>query len=935
MEDVLEQRKGKILNFFKVKIVYKNIIISAILGIIIAFGFYIRTRNLHLLVDITTGKFIPSDLDALVIMRYVKEIAETGFLSNIDVLRYYPLGFHSVIGEFGLLNYFIFYLHKFLSFFNPSISLELADVLYPPIAFIFTVIFFYLFVKRLFDYRIALLASAFLATVPIFLQRTMAGWSDKEALALAFMFLALYSYVAAWKSKTLKKGVLLSILSGIATGMTGLVWGGVNFIFLAFGLFALAEISLDKFKKNDLVVYGAWVVASIFVMNVFGFGRYSIVGTFVASFTSGVMIFVLLMGIIWHLMFNYNLFKARERINEKIPKGVAAFIVAAFVSLVSTFFLFGLSFIKEKITGIYIDLIEPFGKSRWALTVAESHQPYIRDWINGFGWVYMLLFLAGSIVLFYEMIKHIRKNRIKATLLYALFIIGFTFSRYSPGSVFNGVTMLSKTVYIGSLAIFVGTIVAYYLYSFYKNKESYAEILSIDKTYVFMFIFLVLMVVAGRSAARLVLLLAPITAILAAYILWKAYDYINKDEKTKTDRLAVYFTSLIFTYLALTLLFKELEPAIAFFITLMIGILIAYVLVKAIDSGFWKISQNTARVLAYAIILALIIFPLNTFAETSLVQAQYVGPVYNQQWQVGMDWVKKNTSEDAVFAHWWDYGYIVQFGADRATLSDGGNSRGAINYWIGRHVLTGQSDTEALQLLKANNATHLLIISDEIGKYPAFSSIGSDVNYDRYSWINTFSLNPEIQEGRNGSILVYQGGTPLDDDFVYQGKLFPAGSAGVAAFLINIATDGSNSFSLNGIPLAVIVYNGQQTNVPLSCLFINDQRLEFEVENALQGCLRIIPVIGRDNQMNNVGAGLYLSPDVKKSRFAELYLFNGDNDNFKLVYDDRKNIPLAVYDGRLIGPLKIWEINYPKNLKVPEEFYGTELPDPRVDLVRR
>ena len=934
MEDILEQRKEKILRLFKEKIVYNNLIISTILGVIIAFGFYIRTRNLHLLVDITTSKFIPSDLDALVIMRYVKEIAETGVLSNIDILRYYPLGFHSVLGEFGLLSYFIFYLHKFLSFFNSSISLELADVLYPPIAFVFAAIFFYLFVKRLFDYRIALLASAFLATVPIFLQRTMAGWSDKEALALAFMFLALYSYVAAWKSKTLKKGVLLSILSGIATGMTGLVWGGVNFIFLAFGLFALAEISLDKFKRNDLVVYGTWVITSIFIMNVFGFGRYPIVGTFVASFTSGVMIFVLLMGIIWHLMFNYNLFKARDRINEKIPKGVVAFIVAAFVSLVATFLLFGLSFIKEKITGIYIDLIEPFGKSRWALTVAESHQPYIRDWINGFGWVYMLLFLAGSIILFYEMIKHIKKNRIKATLLYALFIIGFTFSRYSPGAVFNGVTTLSKTVYIGSLIVFVGTIITYYLYSFYKNKESYEEILNIDKTYVFIFIFLVLMVVAGRSAARLVLLLAPITAILAAYILLKAYDYV-RNEKTKTGRLAVYFISFIFTYLTLTLLFKGLQPTITFFLTSMIGILIAYILVKAIDSGFWKISQNTAKILAYAIILALIIFPLNTFAETSLEQAKYIGPVYNQQWQIGMDWVKKNTPEDAVFAHWWDYGYIVQFGAERATLSDGGNSRGAINHWIGRHVLTGQSDTEALQLLKANNATHLLIISDEIGKYPAFSSIGADVNYDRYSWINTFTLNPDIQEGRNGSILVYQGGTPLDDDFVYQGRLFPAGSAGIGAFLINIVMGESNTFNLNGVPLAVIIYNGQQTNVPLSCLYLNDQKVEFEADNALPGCLRIIPVIGNNNQANTIGAGLYLSPDVKKSRFAELYLFNGNNENFKLVYDDSKNIPLAIYDGRLIGPLKIWEVNYPKNLKVPEEFYGTELPDPRVDLVRR
>ena len=87
--------------------------------------------------------------------------------------------------------------------------------------------------------------------------------------------------------------------------------------------------------------------------------------------------------------------------------------------------------------------------------------------------------------------------------------------------------------------------------------------------------------------------------------------------------------------------------------------------------------------------------------------------------------------------------------------------------------------------------------------------------------------------------------------------------------------------------------------------------------------------------MSLFGAALYLSPDVKKSRFSELYLFDGDNENFKLVYDDSESLPLVRYQDRMIGPLKIWEINYPEDLEVPEEFYGTELPDPRVDLVRR
>jgi len=35
-----------------------------------------------------------------------------------------------------------------------------------------------------------------------------------------------------------------------------------------------------------------------------------------------------------------------------------------------------------------------------------------------------------------------------------------------------------------------------------------------------------------------------------------------------------------------------------------------------------------------------------------------------------MEWIKNNTSEDAVIGSWWDYGYWIQTKADRASLAD-------------------------------------------------------------------------------------------------------------------------------------------------------------------------------------------------------------------------------------------------------------------------
>ncbi|MEK6841005.1 MAG: hypothetical protein AABX45_00220, partial [Nanoarchaeota archaeon] len=299
-------------------------------------------------------------------------------------------------------------------------------------------------------------------------------------------------------------------------------------------------------------------------------------------------------------------------------------------------------------------------------------------------------------------------------------------------------------------------------------------------------------------------------------------------------------------------------------------------------------------------------------------------------------WIRENTKENAVFAHWWDYGYLVQYN-NRATISDGGNAGGyEINYFTGRNVLTGQNEIEALEFLKSRNVSHFLVVSDEIGKYPAYSSIGSDVNYDRYSWIVTFGLDPQqTYETRNETVYVYKGGFPLDEDFVYNNKVYPRQSAGIGAVLLPIAENIQNNVSgfVINQPSVILVYNGEQLKIPLKCVFLNNQKYEFN-NNGIDGCFRVIPTIDSNNRMNAIGAGLYLSPRVKNSLFAELYLFDKKSESFKLAYTDEQQIPLALYNGRLIGPYKVWEINYPKNLKVPEYLYKRELPDPEVTKVK-
>ena len=125
---------------------------------------------------------------------------------------------------------------------------------------------------------------------------------------------------------------------------------------------------------------------------------------------------------------------------------------------------------------------------------------------------------------------------------------------------------------------------------------------------------------------------------------------------------------------------------------------------------------------------------------------------------------------------------------------------------MGRNVLTAQSFTEPLGFLYAHGADYLLIVNDEIGKYPAYSTIGSDENYDRRSFIPTYILDQaNTQETRNGSLLVYTGGGfPLEKNFAYEDKILPAGSTLIGGFIIPIINDGEKIIFVE--PRAALFY---------------------------------------------------------------------------------------------------------------------------------
>ncbi|MDP1694035.1 MAG: STT3 domain-containing protein, partial [Candidatus Woesearchaeota archaeon] len=463
-------------------------------------------------------------------------------------------------------------------------------------------------------------------------------------------------------------------------------------------------------------------------------------------------------------------------------------------------------------------------------------------------------------------------------VFFALFVLAFTLNRYSPDSFLNGDNGISLFLFFGSFILFFLFILIASLHIYRKRREHYLELTKLNGSYILVLVWFFITIVGARTMVRLILVFSPTVVLLSSFALVFLYD-LGMRQRHQVLRIVT-----VVAFLCLLLL-----PAIQ-------GSLVSY------------------------------------YKSTSLTTLNS-GPIYTQQWQYAMQWVRENTPTDAVFAHWWDYGYWVQTGGQRATVSDGGNSGGAgINFNSARHLLTTPDDTDALTYMKSRGATHVLIVSEDVGKYPAFSTIGSDLSNDRYSWIPAFRLDARnSQELRNQTIRVYTGSTALDQDFIFKDTLLPRGAAGIGGFLVPFTTV-DDSQAIVAQPQAVVFYNNQRYDIPLRCLIVQGKKTEFPMNEGLDACLTIIPSV-EGNNLNPLGAVLYLSPKTRNSFLARHYIYGEESPNFKVVYDDSASIPLMLYNGRIVGPHKIWEANIPPSIMVNETMRSSLLPDERLYYV--
>ena len=420
------------------------------------------------------------------------------------------------------------------------------------------------------------------------------------------------------------------------------------------------------------------------------------------------------------------------------------------------------------------------------------------------------------------------------------------------------------------------------------------------------------------------------------------YFYYKRYKENKLSVFKEFGFSYILYFIILTLAIMGARGAIRLIMVLgaVSPIAIGFLIVMSCKK-YNKKSDETKRFFIGIIVIAILLASMFTFwayyNQSKNVAENFAPGPYQWQWQKAMAWVRENTSTNAVFAHWWDYGYWLQSIGERATVLDGGNAIGYWNHLMGRYVLTGPNERTALEFLYAHNTTHLLIDSTEIGKYSAYSSIGSDKNYDRLSWISTFLMdNKQTQETKEETTYVYSGGTLLDEDLIFEldGKeiFLPKKQAGIGAIIVK--KKGTEILQ----PEAIFVYKGKQYTQPLRFIYFDGKLHDFK--SGVEAGIFLFPKLESSKgsfKVNKIGAAFYLSGRVVNSQLARLYLFGQESDYFKIAHvesntfiGDIKNqgvdIGEFVYYKGFQGPIKIWEVKYPSDIQLNLDYLDTNYP---------
>jgi len=670
-------------------------------------------------------------LDPFYLYRISEYVVTHNFqMPEVDMLRNHPYG----DTQFDLLvmHYFPPIMYVLI---NPLVHLSFFEfaLLYPAIMGALSAFIMFFLAKEIFgDKKSGIFAAFFLATVQAFITRTSAGFFEKEPTSSIFMFMSVLFFIKAFKSQDWRYG----ILSGIMLGIMTLSWGGSQYIYVLFAVFALVVALLNQNVRSLAYAYIPTALLGIFL-------PFFIQPRIVSLVSTTTLISLGVLGIIV-----LRIFVARFKI---VKSDQMKFVTPGIVVIGGIAFLIGSMFI-DFLYGVFQSIVflltlQPTGETTVAESVggnwdvitgqtglgaAMGQLPQISSLISVFSlWTFSVLGLIVVIYIFYRT----RKMELIMPILWMLL------------SIF-GVFFAIRLIYF--MGPTVSLLAGFFLSWLITQSTKIKFIDDVKRTWQTYIIIGGVMVFLALFYIFSSLLIGVIFLIPALVLLFLGYTtYRHSKERSIFRRIYDY------------MLHKEKKPTI----------------------------------LAIPVII-IVLFSLSFNAVNGYTYAEFLGPSINQYWYQAFDYLKYETPENSSVISWWDFGYWFQTRGNRATIVDGGGvgntSRYDVAIWF---TSDAKNWTDFEPWLKEKiDVDYILMDYTLPGKYGAITKIASKgtniIGIMQLQQTGTFPQgNSSIFEFKNGPYAIWLPitngaitGTPMF--LISQGDQY-----GSPSFIQDVCTD--------------------------------------------------------------------------------------------------------------------------------------------------
>ena len=634
-----------------------------LISIVVFFAFWIRLQGVK---NIPEGQF--TGADPYLYYWQAQIISENGHLPERDMHRWLPLG-RDLGQTLNLYSYALAITHKAIAWGFRNVSLYQVCLYAPVFFFCIGLAALCIFLYRSEGLLFSGIVGVLLATLPGTIDRSAAGFSDRDSWCLMLGVLAVTTYIAALQAQRPRSRLFWTLASGFTVFLGGISWEGFG-VFLIIILIVELWRFLSSEAEEGLGHYILWVftfvpplyLASPAYRDGYGFAQH--------LFTFMLLPPVVLLGM--RALRGFFLIKkilggapedSSDR-NRKYARKLALIftVISIGVALVSV--------LMQRHT--FANTTVPLSQTPLMQAIGELDAPDIKYWVFRYGSV----FIIGGFGLLTATRLLWKRLGTGLAIMFALFCLT-TFFRDPLDRLYG--ELLGNILFGIALA---SSAVGFFIVAWHRKAKD-------PKEHVF-------------------------SAMVAWFLVWSA---LSRDALRYDFFIGVplaFFTAYLIQSLSNTVTQKLRHSKYT-----------TDVFRKDIPHAPLKIGIAT-------LLLSLLMFwaPAGAYTKRTLLAASRLRPAIpgNTHPLQAFHWMKKELPDTAIVAASTGYGTQLNVIAGVKTITDPDHF---IPHWIHlyyRHVCCTDEVSEALAFLKTHGVTHLMLTEKDLNHNGTYAFIGGYEN---------------------------------------------------------------------------------------------------------------------------------------------------------------------------------------------------------------